>query len=389
MTPAARIAAAAQVLDEIGDGVPAEKALKAWARGARYAGSKDRAALRDLVFDALRCWRSYAAWGGGNSGRALMIGALRARGEAPEALFTGEGHAPFALSEEEAEAGHPPQGNDALDLPDWLVERFRASLGDAAEAVALSLRDRAPVMLRVNLLKADLPGAQAALADEGITAEPDRIAPTALRVTDGARKIAQSACYAEGLVELQDGASQAAVAALPLHSGWKVLDFCAGGGGKSLAMAALAGAEFTAHDAAPRRMNDLVPRAKRAGAYIARAARADLRPPYDLVLADVPCSGSGTWRRDPEGKWRLTPERLDELCAIQAGILDEIAPMARRHIGYMTCSVLAEECQDQIAAFLDRTPGWRFEKHHAWRPCDAGDGFYMALLTRDGGGNSE
>ncbi|MCA0940654.1 RsmB/NOP family class I SAM-dependent RNA methyltransferase [Salipiger pacificus] len=382
MTPGARLQAAAEVLDRIAAGTPAEQALLGWSRGARYAGSKDRAAVRDHVFDVLRRWRSTAAQGGGESGRARLIGLLRQQQITPESLFTGDGHAPAALAAEEQAAGHLPEGAEARDLPDWIDALLTESLGAEAAAAAEALRGRAPVFLRVNRLRGDLATAQAALAGEGIETRPHPLATGALEVTEGARRIAQSQAFAEGLVELQDVASQAVVEALPLAPGLRVLDYCAGGGGKALAMAARTGGEVAAHDADPRRMSDLPARAKRAGARI--QAVASPKGVYDLVLCDVPCSGSGAWRRSPEGKWRLTPERLDELTKVQAGILDIATHLVTPGgvLAYATCSMLAAENAAQIEAFLARHPGWSLEQQRQFLPGDGGDGFFSAQLRR-------
>ncbi|WP_353472024.1 RsmB/NOP family class I SAM-dependent RNA methyltransferase [Salipiger sp. H15] len=379
MTPGARLQAAAEVLDRIAGGMAAEQALLGWARGARYAGSKDRAAVRDHVFDVLRRWRSTAAEGGGESGRARLIGLLRQQGIAPGDLFTG-GHAPAALTPDEAAAGRPPEGAEARDLPDWIDALLAGSLGDGAAAAAEALRERAAVFLRVNTLRGDLAAAQAALAEEGIETRPHPLAAGALEVTSGARRIAQSRAFTEGLVELQDVASQAVVEALPLKSGLRVLDYCAGGGGKALAMAARTKGEVEAHDADPRRMSDLPARANRAGARVRQVAKPQGQ--YDLVLCDVPCSGSGAWRRSPEGKWRLTAERLAELEAIQAGILDIAARLIRPGgvLAYATCSMLAAENAAQVEAFLARHPGWTLGQMRQFLPGDGGDGFFGAQL---------
>ena len=388
MTPAARVAAAAGILDEILSGTPAEKALSGWARRSRFAGSKDRAALRDLVFDALRRRRSYAARGGADSGRGLMLGRLRAAGEDPDAVFTGEGHAPAPLSDAERAGGAPPEGAAARDLPDWLWDRFQASLGPEADGAARALRDRAPVHLRANLLGTDRAGAAAALAAEGIATRPVETAGTALEVTDGARRIARSRAYQDGLVELQDAASQAVVERLAPRQGARVLDYCAGGGGKTLALAALARAPVWAHDAHPRRMRDLPARAARAGAEVHVLEDPGPAAPFDLVLCDAPCSGSGSWRRDPEGKWRLDPEGLAGLEALQARILDAasglVAPGGR--LGYATCSLLDGENRAQVEAFVARHPGWTVADCHLWLPGSGGDGFFMAVLTAPDGG---
>lgn len=383
MTPAARVQTAIEILDRIALGDPAEKALTTWGRRARFAGSGDRAAVRDHVFDVLRRWRSTAALGGADTGRARMLGLMRMQ-EAPlDRVFSGERHAPAVLSEAERVAGKDPAGPEALDLPDWLADRFRSSLGDRGQAVAQALRHRADVFLRVNLLRGDVSAAIAALAEEDILAEPHGLSPTALRVTAGARRIARGQAYLSGLVELQDAASQAVVDVLPLTPGARVLDFCAGGGGKTLALAArLGGATVEAHDADPARMKDLPDRARRAGAAVQlRAAPAG---PYDLVLCDVPCSGSGAWRRAPEGKWRLTPETLEALCREQTTILETCAALvsAGGALAYATCSVLKEENSARIAEFVARHPGWKLSVERQFLPQDGGDGFYVVVLIR-------
>ncbi|MGY9046843.1 MAG: RsmB/NOP family class I SAM-dependent RNA methyltransferase, partial [Rhodobacterales bacterium] len=293
MTPAARVQAAIEVLDRISADLAAEQALTNWARGARFAGSKDRAAVRDHVYDVLRQRRSVAALGGGESGRQSMLGLLRLQGVAPEALFTGDGYGPVPLSEEELQAGQPAEGNAALDLPDWLAPRFIADLGSEAEAVAEALKTRAPVFLRVNQGLTSVPQAIEALSEEGITAAPHALSPQALMVTGNPRRVAQSDAYLNGWVELQDAASQAVVDLLPLESGQRVLDYCAGGGGKTLAMAARLNGPVDAHDANPGRLRDLPVRAERAAANVSIVDQPDGE--YDLVLCDVPCSGSGAW----------------------------------------------------------------------------------------------
>ncbi|WP_188790608.1 RsmB/NOP family class I SAM-dependent RNA methyltransferase [Salipiger pallidus] len=384
MTPAARIAAAAEIIDSISAGLPAEKALLRWSRNSRFAGSKDRAAVRDHVFEVLRRWRSTAAQGGGSDGRSRMIGLLRQQQVDPDTIFTGEGHAPAALSDAERAAGALPEGNDLLDLPDWLADRLGASLGDRLAPAAEMLRHRAPVFLRVNTRRCSLEAAQAALADEGIETRLHGLASTALEVTAGERGVGRSAAYADGLVELQDVASQAVVEALPLSPGLRVLDYCAGGGGKALAMAARTGGEIIAHDANPERMADIPARAARAGARILTADAPE--GPFDLLLCDVPCSGSGAWRRSPDGKWRLDPDGLAELCRLQAEILDTAARLVAPGgiLAYATCSMLAEENGDATRGFLDRMPEWTSQFERQFLPQDGGDGFYLRLLAAPG-----
>lgn len=385
MTPAARLSAAIGILDRVLAGAPAEQALTNWGRASRFAGSGDRHAVRDLVFDAIRCRRSFAALGGAETGRGLILGGLRAAGVSPDGLFTGEGHAPAPVTV--AEQPQAPAELAALDCPDWLAPALQRSLGADFAAVMQALRHRAPVFLRVNTARLSRDEAMARLAAEGIGTRPHPLAQTALEVTENARKIQNAPSYLEGLVELQDAASQAVVAALPLRAGQRVLDYCAGGGGKTLAMAARADLRLSAHDAAPQRMADLPARAARAGVRVTLLAGADVsrHAPYDLVLADVPCSGSGSWRRAPEAKWALTPARLHELCTLQACILDTIAPLVAPggHLAYATCSLLEPENQVQIAAFRRRHTGWNQVAERRFTPLDGGDGFYLAVLARN------
>ncbi len=383
MTPAARIQAAIEILDRIGDGVPAEKALTNWTRSSRFAGSKDRAAIRDHVFDVLRKWRSTAIRGGAETGRGRMIGLLREQELDLGDFFSGQGHAPLALTQDEENGGELPQDSVALDLPDWLLPLWRSSLGDDAETVARVMRGRADVFLRVNLSKTDITAAQNALQKDGIETEPHSLSPTALHVVSNPRRVAQSEAYKNGLVELQDTASQAVVDALPVSDGAKVLDFCAGGGGKALAMAArVRSAKIDAHDKFPQRMKDLPDRAGRAGANVNIVS--DPQSQYDLVFCDVPCSGSGAWRRTPEGKWRLTQEVLDDTLRTQAEILVDCAALVSPggHLAYATCSLLKCENQDQIENFLLNNNGFVRKVQRQYTPLDGGDGFFISILEK-------
>ena len=390
MTPAARIAAAIELLDRISGGAPAEQALTTWARGNRFAGSKDRAAIRDHVFDALRHRSSFGVLGGGEDGRALMIGALRAAGRDPAEVFTGEGYAPAPLTSEEAAHTPPPEADwprpVRLDYPAWLEGELVRSLGEDLEPVMEALKTRAPVFLRVNAARTDRETARATLLEDGVVAVPHPLASTALEVTENARAIRRSRAWLSGLVDLQDASSQAVVEALGAPTGrGRALDYCAGGGGKTLALAAL-GWRVTAHDAEPRRMADLPARATRAGAEVEMVG-ADMLPgqaPFDLVLADAPCSGSGAWRRQAEARWRLVPEGLDALAALQDTVLDaaaaHVAPGGR--LAYATCSLLRCENDDRIEAFVSRHSGWRSPRSYRFSPLDDGDGFYLSVLEK-------
>ena len=389
MTPAAHLAAAIDILDRINAGTPAEVALTGWARGSRYAGSGDWAAVRDLVFDALRRRRSAAAMGGGTTGRALVIGLLRNRGVEPGDLFGAGPHAPPPLSEGEARApvdlASLPRAV-RLDYPDWLEEALARSLGGDLAPVMARMRERAPVFLRANLRKTTREGAIETLGRESIKARPHPLCETAIEVTLNARRIRGAQAWRKGLVELQDAASQAVVAELPLPGEGRILDYCAGGGGKALAMAAPSGAGITAHDAHPRRMKDLPVRAERAGVVITIAETDALaaRAPFDLVLCDMPCSGSGSWRRDPAGKWALNAEKLRQLKALQRDILARAAPLVAPGgaLAYATCSLLAEENEGQVDIFLQQNPAFRRERQRRFSVLEGGDGMFVAVLRR-------
>ena len=385
MTPAARVSAAIEILDEILAGSAAEKALTNWARRSRFAGAKDRAAIRDHVFDALRCRRSFAALGGGETGRGLMIGELRAANADLSDIFSGLGHAPAAISAAEQAACRAPEvGAEALDMPDWLYELLTQQMGkEEAEATCDALRSRAPVWLRVALRRGSRENAAAMLLSEGIVTRPHPKVKTALEVTENARKIMNSSAYFGGFVELQDASSQAAVLALPDPAGGaSALDYCAGGGGKSLALADM-GYAVDAHDIAPARMKDIPERAARAGVGIfVRNDPQALAKEYDLVFVDAPCSGSGTWRRTPEAKWTLTPERLGELREIQRDVLEKAAKLVRPggYLAYATCSILRIENEDQIEAFVARNRKFENVRSHEFLPGPLGDGFFLNLL---------
>jgi 16S rRNA (cytosine967-C5)-methyltransferase len=387
MTPAARIAAAIEALEQIErSGAPPERALAAWGRANRYAGSKDRAAIADHVFDLLRRRRSLAWMGGGESARCAAIGLCVATDIAPGTVFTGERHAPPQLTGAEEGAIRDLTGAPdpvRLDYPDWLDRRLRDSLGARFEASMAALQSRAPVDLRVNTLRIDRDAARAALAAEGIQAAPCTISPTALRADPGA-PVARTSCYRDGLVELQDAGSQAVADFAQARPSETVLDFCAGGGGKTLALAAAMGGRgrLIAHDVAEARMADLPARLFRAGAraeIMGRTSLDGLGPVCDLVFVDAPCSGSGSWRRDPAGKWRLDPVGLQRLLAAQR----EAIANARRFLlsggrmVYATCSILSEENEAQAVA----APGLRMGPTLRLAPSDGCDGFFATILS--------
>lgn len=386
MTPAARVSAAIEILDAYLDGQSAEKCLTNWARNSRFAGSGDRHAIRDLVFDAIRRQRSYAWLSGVETGRGLMIGSVISSKTQIDDIFNGGPHAPVPLSASEKvfrDLGDAPK-SVRLDIPDWLLPELQRSVGEETGAIATELRNRAPITVRVNSGKSSVENAIQMLKDEGIEAVENPVAQNALTLKRNPRKLNNSQVYLSGYVELQDASSQAVIDTLP--NAQNVLDYCAGGGGKSLAMAAKFSTKVIAHDIDPKRMTDLPNRAKRAGARIQIAASRDLDEfaPFDLILCDAPCSGSGAWRRSPEMKWRITPEKLYELTQIQAGILRDAARYVHPNgvLAYATCSVFRSENEDVVDVFLEHHDDWRLVSQKRFSPTANGDGFYVAQLTK-------
>lgn len=387
MTPAARYAAAVDVLDGFLSGEPAEKLLSNWARRNRYAGSKDRAGVRDIVFDCLRNLNSYAQASGLPDGRGIAVGHCLASGLAVEDIFNGVAYSPAALDEQEQAllGAAQAKGGQVVDLPDWLAAVFETDLGAAAAQVAQALSHRAPVDLRVNIAKTTVSGAMKALAAEGIICDPVKDVPTALRVLENPRRVAGSNPYLTGQVELQDAASQALVGMLDLQGGQNVLDYCAGGGGKTLAMAArVPDARYSAWDISAARLAPLKQRAARAGAKVTLLAEKPAKAIYDLVLVDAPCSGSGAWRRNPEGKWRLTQDSLSEVQAMQTQVLTEAAQLVKAGgtLVYATCSVLERENTGQVKTFLSKTSEYEVVSTHNLGLNCPGDGFYCAILKK-------
>lgn len=380
MIPGARVAAAIAVLEAIEmQRRPAADALKDWGLAHRFAGAKDRAAIASLVYDALRL-RASAAWLlGSSTARAILLGTLRlSRGSSLEevsGLFSGEGHAPARLDDAEAQRYASADLADAPvpvagDFPDWLEAPLIAAFGDRVLEETRALAERAPVDLRVNTLKGSREDALRRLAHLG--AEPTPLSPVGLRLPlspDGRGPVlAGEPAFTKGLVEVQDEGSQLAALLAAPRPGEQVLDLCAGAGGKTLALAALMHnkGQIYAHDHDGRRLMQGLARLGRAGVRNVqiRAPRrgtdvlADLAGRCDLVVIDAPCTGTGTWRRNPDAKWRVRPGALEQRIAEQNEVLADaerfVKPGGR--LLYVTCSLLREENEDRVAHFLGAHP---------------------------------
>jgi 16S rRNA (cytosine967-C5)-methyltransferase len=378
MTPAARIAAAIEILSDIETRRrPAADAMKDWGLARRFAGSGDRAAISSLVYDALRRKASSAWLMGEETPRAEMLGALKqTRGldaDALAALFTGQGHAPAPLTE--AELGHLATAglagaptHVAGDFPQWLTAQFEASFGADADEEGRALAERAPVDLRANLLKTTREKVLAALTH--LSPEPTPLSPLGIRIAirpDGRGPgLAAEPAYIKGLVEVQDEGSQLAALLAEAKPGMQVLDLCAGAGGKTLALAAQMDnhGQIYATDSDGRRLAPIFDRLARSGArnVQVRAPKgeqdvlADLAGRCDLVVIDAPCTGSGAWRRNPDAKWRMRPGALEQRLKDQDEVLERAMRFVKKggRIVYVTCSVLRAENEDRAAAFLAR-----------------------------------
>jgi 16S rRNA (cytosine967-C5)-methyltransferase len=417
MRDGGRLAAAIAVLEVlVARHRPAHLALKAWGERARYAGAKDRAAVSGLVLDALRQRRSQAWRMDDDTPRAVVLGVARfAWGWDPErvAAAAAEPHGPGALSESETvRVAEPHPLDDAPtpvrgDFPDWLATYVTRAFGDEAAAEGQALAERAPLDLRVNTLKTDPARALKALAP--FNPQPSAVLETAIRIdppaaSERAAPVEALPEFAKGWFEIQDLGSQIAASLAGEIAHRQVLDLCAGGGGKTLALAARMAntGQLFAYDRDGRRLADTQRRAQRAGVRNLQVrspfhpdALADLDGRMDLVFADAPCTGSGVWRRHPDAKWRLTPAQLAARMAEQDAVLASAGPFVKAggRLIYVTCSLFANENEDRIAAFLAERPAFAIEPiagEHATpegflrlTPRTAGtDGFFAAVLRK-------
>lgn len=399
MTPAARVQAAIEVLSALEQTpAPADRVLRDFFRARRYAGSKDRAAVADRVFDCFRHYYSYGWRMSGIDPRRLAIASVLAEGIDPAEIFTGANYAPAALTAEEQAAIAAPVREAPLhvlgEFPDWLKRELVDAFGVDLLPEMAAMLGRAPVDIRTNTLKTTREKLIAALAAEGFEATPTPYAANGLRLDGGTTaKLSASPLFAAGHFEFQDEAAQIASALCEAKPGMRVLDFAAGAGGKALALAAAMRntGVIAACDIDPGRLAMIGPRAERAGVKIILAEPTLPSTAFDLVLLDAPCSGTGTWRRQPELRARLSAERLAERVKTQSKLLSKassyVAPGGK--LVYATCSVLPCENDGQIISFLSNHPNFTAmavsDAHpffHASPYRTQTDGFFTAVLQR-------
>jgi 16S rRNA (cytosine967-C5)-methyltransferase len=432
LTPGAQVSAALDILGAIEAGDrPAEDCAADYFRRRRYIGAKDRANIAGHVYAVLRHRARLDWWiarqGAGPGPRTRMLAELLLiagwRPEAVAASFDGDRFRPAPLDRVEMRLvpsldgrtlSHPEMPRwVANDLPEWLEPYFASVFGKEFERELAALNRPAPMDLRVNLLKFGRDDARRALLREGIAAEPTPWSPIGLRLPQRA-PLAGTAAFKDGLVEVQDEAGQLAALLVGARPGMRVVDFCAGAGGKSLALAAAMQnrGRLVAADISAKRLERAAPRLRRAGVQIAeRRVLAREHDPwvkhhkqsFDRVLVDAPCLGTGTWRRNPAEKWRVTPAQLAELLPRQQQILREAARLVRSggRLVYATCSLLVDENEAQAEAFLGAMPDFAaVPAPEAWAETIGGlspsrdrflrltparhgtDGFFIAIFER-------
>ncbi len=430
MTPSARTQAAIEILDSLeATKAPADRIVQDYFRQRRFIGSKDRRAISEMIFGVMRA-RARLDWWLDRAGAAALDARRRVLAyvaivgeDSPAGVFDGSKFGPARLSGDEMQLGEALQGRSLdhpeqpewlrLETPEWLWPPLQATLGGLTEVELAALNQPAGLDLRVNRLQGEREEAQAKLAEAGIETLPGTLSPLCLRA-DGRKPIAGLDVFREGLVEVQDEGSQIVALLTGAAPGMRVCDFCAGAGGKSLAMAAEMAnkGHIVACDTSKGRLDRSAARFKRAGVFNIhrrplKSAR-DVwvkkhRRDFDRVLVDAPCSGSGTWRRNPDAKWRLRESDIDELIALQAEILDSASRLVRPggRLVYATCSFLEVENQRQADRFLAEHDDFRVvELEQVWSetlpgepPCpgpylqllpgrDATDGFFAAVFER-------
>lgn len=378
-----------EILDTYLDEAKINFVLRKWAIKHRFAGSSDRRKIKDIIFDIIRQKKSCEHVGGGFSGRNLLIGYLKLKGTELSSVFDNSKFGPkeLTIKEQNINVDFSNLSNIyELDFPSWLIPILRRSLQSEFNNVVKVLRNRSHVQLRVNLKKISRLNAIKKLKKNNIECEINELCSTALNVLSGAQHILTSPCFENGFVELQDAGSQLVSELIEINYNDKVLDMCAGAGGKSLAISCGAelDATYFAWDVNFDRMKDIDARSKRAGVKIEKVIKLSSKSFYNKIIIDAPCSGSGSWRRDPEGKWRLDEDILENYVKTQKELilkgLKLLAP--RGQILYITCSILDIENGKLIDDLISSVLSLRLVRSISLVPSSKSDGFYGAVLEK-------
>ena len=395
----ARANAAISILDNFLVGQNLNSVLSRWAKNNRYAGSSDRESIRNIVFDVLRVKKTLTSVLENEkqpiNGRSLVFLYSVFYALNLNDIFTGQEYGPEKLTifEKEFSKISKENINECFritdNIPDFLIAEFKRSLGRKFKHAMRLLEKRAPISIRVNPLKSDVSSILECLSLEGIKGKKSKIVRYGINIIGNPRRLTQIQAFKDGCFEVQDLHSQKIIEDLPLNEHTKVLDYCAGAGGKILSIAcSLKGnGKFYIHDIDERKLKEADSRAKRAGVKFKRLEGENL-PKYcssfDCVIVDVPCSGSGAWRRNPQQKWRITPKSLKEILTRQTVILDEAKDLLKKngYIFYITCSLLKIENEEVIHKFLMENKHFRLFNKKNVTIDNHGDGFFCAVLQR-------
>ena len=394
-----RANAAIFILDEFLAGQNLNAILSKWTKANRYAGSSDRESIRDIVFDILRVKKTFTFILNKEkqviNGRALVFLYSVYYSLPLNDIFTGQKYGPDKLNNYEKEFSeiareNNERGFEVIDnIPDFLLTEFQRSLGSKFNNVMRLLEKRAPVSIRVNALKSDVSSILEVLSSEGIEGKIAKKVRYGIEIIGNPRRLTQLQAFKDGYFEVQDLHSQKTIEGLPIKEDTKILDYCAGAGGKILNIASLlkGNGRFFVHDLDKKKLIEADLRAKRAGIKLKRLNAENMEQhhnSFDYILADVPCSGSGTWRRNPQQKWRITSDSLEEILNRQITILNEVKDLIKKNglLFYITCSLLKIENEEVVDDFLIQNKNFSLSNKENITIDTQGDGFFCAVLQK-------
>ena len=394
-----RANAAIFILDEFLAGQNLNAILSKWTKANRYAGSSDRESIRDIVFDILRVKKTFTFILNKEkqviNGRALVFLYSVYYSLPLNDIFTGQKYGPDKLNNYENEFSeiakeNNERGFEVIDnIPDFLLTEFQRSLGSKFNNVMRLLEKRAPVSIRVNALKSDVSSILEVLSSEGIEGKIAKKVRYGIEIIGNPRRLTQLQAFKDGYFEVQDLHSQKTIEGLPIKEDTKILDYCAGAGGKILNIASLlkGNGRFFVHDLDKKKLIEADLRAKRAGIKLKRLNAENMEQhhnSFDYILADVPCSGSGTWRRNPQQKWRITSDSLEEILNRQITILNEVKDLIKKNglLFYITCSLLKIENEEVVDDFLIQNKNFSLSNKENITIDTQGDGFFCAVLQK-------